>query len=1049
MKKILAAILLALTVCSGAFAQTSPNLRTGQVPTAAQWNNYFIAKQDVLGYVPLNSAGGVVTGRLITSSVPNGISAGLNLTPGSAPPSPVNGDLWMTSGGLFAQVSGVTIGPFSTGAAGSFAGTSPITVSFPAGVTTYACATCGVTGSPLSQFAATTSAQLAGVISDETGTGALVFAGSPTLTGTLTGGAANFSGAVVVSSASASALAVGPTGTTNSALNIDASTASLAAGLNIKGAVTGGTVALSVTDPAANSNISINAKGTGTIAIGSVSTGAITLSRATTISGALTYGGVTFANTVTGSGNLVGSISPTITGHMTVEGVTVTGATGTGNMVFATSPSVSGLTVTGSFTATGLVTNANLVNPSTTVNGQVCTLGSTCTISASAGTITVGTTLVAGGTTGRVLFDNGGTLGEYVISGSGSVAMTTSPAFTTPNIGAATATSINGLTVTASTGTLSITNLKTFAATNSITVSGTDGKTLTVSNSLGFSGTDGQTFAFPNGSDTVVTLTASQTLTNKTLTSPVMTTPSIGVATGTSLALNGCTIGANAFCTTGSVAISSTVTSAAHTITSASASALAVGLNGATNPAFVVDSSTALQAAGLKVTGAASGGTVAIVAIDSGSNTSVTINAKGTGTIGIGTVSTGAVTITPNVTHTGTTTLSAALTYGGVTFANTVTGSGSLVGSISPTFTGTLNAAGTNVSGVLAVISNSASALAVGTSGITNSAFTVNSSVGSQASGLRVSGAVTGGTVAVDLTDPGSNTSLTINAKGTGTIGIGTVSTGAVTITPNVTHSGTTTLSAALTYGGVTFANAVTGSGNLVGSTSPTLVTPALGTPSAIVLTNATGLSAAFDTLFGSTQGNIVYRNAAGWVALAPGTAGQFLTTQGAAANPNWSSGGAGTGTVTSVATAGLATGGTITASGTITVTAATKSDQTTGSSNAVAITPLHQQEHASSVKAWVDFTGSGSNGAQSIGSSYNVTSVTRTGTGQYTIAFTTSFASARFVCHVTANNTTTNIAGYPNTLAVGSVTTQFITLSPIALADPTNNAYVSCSGNQ
>jgi len=37
------------------------------------------------------------------------------------------------------------------------------------------------TADPLSQFAATTSAQLAGVISDETGTGALVFANSPTL----------------------------------------------------------------------------------------------------------------------------------------------------------------------------------------------------------------------------------------------------------------------------------------------------------------------------------------------------------------------------------------------------------------------------------------------------------------------------------------------------------------------------------------------------------------------------------------------------------------------------------------------------------------------------------------------------------------------------------------------------------------------------------------------------------------------------------------------------------------------------------------------------
>lgn len=39
-----------------------------------------------------------------------------------------------------------------------------------------------LTTNPLSQFAATTSAQLAGVISDETGSGALVFATSPTLT---------------------------------------------------------------------------------------------------------------------------------------------------------------------------------------------------------------------------------------------------------------------------------------------------------------------------------------------------------------------------------------------------------------------------------------------------------------------------------------------------------------------------------------------------------------------------------------------------------------------------------------------------------------------------------------------------------------------------------------------------------------------------------------------------------------------------------------------------------------------------------------------------
>lgn len=47
------------------------------------------------------------------------------------------------------------------------------------------------------------------------------------------------------------------------------------------------------------------------------------------------------------------------------------------------------------------------------------------------------------------------------------------------NIGAATATSLNGLTITSSTGTLTIANGKTLTANNSIAISGTDGTTLT------------------------------------------------------------------------------------------------------------------------------------------------------------------------------------------------------------------------------------------------------------------------------------------------------------------------------------------------------------------------------------------------------------------------------------------------------------------------------------------------------------------------------------------------------------------------------------------
>lgn len=57
--------------------------------------------------------------------------------------------------------------------------------------------------------------------------------------------------------------------------------------------------------------------------------------------------------------------------------------------------------------------------------------------------ITVGTTTVTNGTTTRILYNNVGVLGEYTISGTGTVvAMATSPTFTTPVLGAATATSL-------------------------------------------------------------------------------------------------------------------------------------------------------------------------------------------------------------------------------------------------------------------------------------------------------------------------------------------------------------------------------------------------------------------------------------------------------------------------------------------------------------------------------------------------------------------------------------------------------------------------------
>lgn len=119
--------------------------------------------------------------------------------------------------------------------------------------------------------------------------------------------------------------------------------------------------------------------------------------------------------------------------------------------------------------------------------GQVLTVvsGAPAWAAAPAALLTVGTTTIASGTTARVLYDNGGVLGEYAISGTGSVAMTTSPSFTTPTLGAASATTINKVTITAP------------ATGSTLTIA--DGKTATISNTLTFTGTDGSSVAFGAG----------------------------------------------------------------------------------------------------------------------------------------------------------------------------------------------------------------------------------------------------------------------------------------------------------------------------------------------------------------------------------------------------------------------------------------------------------------------------------------------------------------------------------------------------------------------
>jgi hypothetical protein len=116
-------------------------------------------------------------------------------------------------------------------------------------------------------------------------------------------------------------------------------------------------------------------------------------------------------------------------------------------------------------------------------------------------------------------------------TGSGANVFATSPTLVTPVLGAATATTINKVTITApaASATLTIANTKSLTVSNSLTLAGTDAKTLTVSNSLTLAGVDAKTLTvnnsltlagtdatvmtFPSTSATIARTDAAQTFT--------------------------------------------------------------------------------------------------------------------------------------------------------------------------------------------------------------------------------------------------------------------------------------------------------------------------------------------------------------------------------------------------------------------------------------------------------------------------------------------------------------------------------------------------------
>lgn len=169
--------------------------------------------------------------------------------------------------------------------------------------------------------------------------------------------------------------------------------------------------------------------------------------------------------------------------------------------------------------------------------------------------------------------------------------------------------------------------------------------------------------------------------------------------------------------------------------------------------------------------------------------------------------------------------------------------------------------------GAVSFVSATALGFAVGPNGSSNPAWQIDTSVGSLAAGLKLTGAVAAGTVALAVISSGSNANLSIDAKNSGTITFGGTSTGAFTFTRSST-----------------FTNGIANAGTIAAGTwNGTAILTTFG---------GTGLAS-------YTAGDIVYwASGTTFTKLAIGTAGQFLRSTGTA--PAWS-----TATFPSGATAG------------------------------------------------------------------------------------------------------------------------------------------------
>lgn len=208
-----------------------------------------------------------------------------------------------------------------------------------------------------------------------------------------------------LTSTSANAIAIGPNGSSNPTFKVNANTASAATGLEVVGAAAAGGLAVKAISSGTNENMTIDAKGSGTVTINGTATGAISLARNTSVTGTFAASGNVAINTdkftvTAASGNTAVAGTLAVTGAATLSstlGVTGNVAVNTnkfnvtaasGNTAIAGTLGVTGDVAvnTNKFTVTAASGNT-LVAGTLDITGDVAVATNKLVVTASSGAV--------------------------------------------------------------------------------------------------------------------------------------------------------------------------------------------------------------------------------------------------------------------------------------------------------------------------------------------------------------------------------------------------------------------------------------------------------------------------------------------------------------------------------------------------------------------------------------------------------------------------------------------------------------------------------------